>query len=88
VVVGASTQLGGCASFSGQLWAVYELVGASTLRPFTRDEDPGYFEPHAATDMDADGVPEFITREGVVRRQGDTYRLVESVRYPNLDCDC
>lgn len=88
VVVGASTQLGGCASFSGQLWAVYELVGASTLRPFTRDEDPGYFEPHAATDMDGDGVPEFITREGVVRRQGDTYRLVESVRYPNLDCDC
>lgn len=88
VVVGASAQVGGCASFSGQLWAVYELSGTATLRPQTRDEDPGYFEPLAATDMDGDGIPEFIAREGIVRRQGDTYRLVESVRYPNLDCDC
>lgn len=88
LVVSSAVALGGCASFSGQLWAVFEVGanGAVTLRTDARD--PGYFAPLAATDMDADGVPEFVAPEGILRRQGDTFRLVESVRHPNLDCEC
>lgn len=88
VVVGGSTSVGGCAAFAGQLWAVFEVGGAEGLTLRTSPQDPGYFSPLAGTDMDADGVPEFIAPEGILRRQGDTFRLVESVRYPNLDCDC
>jgi hypothetical protein len=88
VVVVASAQVGGCAAFSGRLWAVFEVGGATGLTLHTSADDPGFFQPLAGTDMDADGVPEFVTPDGVVRRVDGTFRLVESVRYPNLDCEC
>lgn len=88
VTVSANVAVGGCAEFSGALWAAYELSTAGTLTPLTDAANPGFYEPLAASDGDGDGFPDFIVPEGVLRRREGAYALTDITRYPNLDCDC
>lgn len=88
VTVGANVAVGGCAEFSGALWGAYELGAGGALTPLTGGDNPGFYEPLAASDADGDGFPDFIVPEGILRRREGTYELTDITRYPNLDCDC
>jgi len=39
-------------------------------------------------DVDADGVPEFVTADGYVRRTGAVFRGAAPYAVPMRDCDC
>ncbi|MBI5512252.1 MAG: nuclear transport factor 2 family protein [Deltaproteobacteria bacterium] len=87
VTVRSSVAVGGCGEYAGALTVVLESVGP-TLVLQSDPEDPGSFEPLAATDADGDGAVDFLTTAGVWRRRGTVLRLVESLAHPMLDCDC
>ncbi len=88
VTVRASTAVGGCAQFMGRLTAVFEVGGPTGLVLQSDGADPGAFVPTAAVDVDADGVPEFVTADGYVRRTGAVFRGAAPYAVPMRDCDC
>lgn len=86
-VIGASVMEGGCADFSGALWAVFAIDG-ETLTPLTSTSDPGYFAPLGAVDVDGDGRPEWVVEQGVVGAVDSGLGLVEDLSPAMHDCDC
>lgn len=88
VTVRASTAVGGCAEFAGRLTAVFEVGGPTGLVLQSDGADPGAFVPTAAVDVDGDGVPEFVTADGYVRRTGAVFRGATPYAVPSHDCDC
>lgn len=88
VTVRASTAVGGCADFSAELTAVFEVGGPQGLILHSDGADPGAFTPIAATDLDGDGVPEFVTEHGYVRRTGTVFRGATPYAVPSHDCPC
>ncbi len=88
VVVQMRTAVGGCAEFSGALTVVFEANAAGALTLRSDGTNPGSFEPTAATDLDGDGVPEFLTEHGYVRTVGTVFREVSAWVVPSHDCDC
>ncbi len=88
VTVRASTAVGGCAEFSGRLTAVFEVGGPTGLVLQSDGADPGAFVPTAAVDVDGDGVPEFVTADGYVRKAGAVFRGATPYAVPSHDCDC
>ncbi len=87
-VVSASTMTGGCAEFSGSMTAVFEVTGANTLVLQSDGAEPSHVDPEGAADLDGDGRPEFITDNGLFRRQGTVYRRQPLYEVPNHDCPC
>ncbi len=87
-VVSASTMVGGCAEFSASMTVVFEVTGAANLVLQSDATTPSYVNPVGAADLDGDGRPEFITDNGLFRRQGTTYRPQELHGVPNNDCPC
>lgn len=87
-VIGASTASGGCADFSGAMWAVFEVDAQGALTPLTDASDPGYFVPVGAVDVDGDGAPEWIVPEGIVGRASGGLGLVEDISPAMHDCYC
>lgn len=88
VTVSASTTVGGCAEFSARLTAVFEVGGPQGLILHSDPAEPGAFEAQAAVDIDGDGVPEFVTADGYVRRAGTVLRSVSPLAVPSHDCPC
>ena len=69
--------VGGCASFSAHLTAVFEVTGARGLTRLTSATEQADFMPLGAVDLNGDGVPEFVTGDGITERQGDGYQVRE-----------
>ena len=88
VTVSARVAVGGCAQFTGKLWAVFEATDDASWRPLTSGTAAESFEPSTALDGDGDGAPEFVVDDGVVRLRGAGYERFESIAAPNNDCDC
>ncbi|MFO0610358.1 MAG: nuclear transport factor 2 family protein [Polyangiales bacterium] len=87
-VVSASTMAGGCADFSASMTAVFEVTGAQTLVLQSDGAEPSYVDDAGAVDLDGDGRPEFVTADGLFRRQGTAYRPQVLYSVPNHDCSC
>lgn len=88
VTVRAWTAVGGCAEFSGEITAVFEVAGTQGLTLLSDGADPGAFSPTAAVDVDGDGVPEFVTADGLVRKTGAVFRGATPYAVPSHDCGC
>ncbi len=88
VTVVAATSTGGCADFSGALWAAFEVAADGSLTALTRGADPGYHVPVAAYDVDGDGSPEWITESAVVGRTMSGLDTVVDVSPAMHDCYC
>lgn len=87
VSVVSNVSAGGCADFSARVSAVFEVVGSDLVLQ-TDPNDPGVFDPQAATDADGDGTADFITPAGLFRRRGTVLRWVDRIQWPVLDCYC
>lgn len=87
LTVSGQSSTGGCADFSGHLWAVFEVSGA-TLVLRSDGARPTALVPEAMADVDGDGAPEVITAAGLARRRGTSWSVVENVAHADLDCGC
>lgn len=83
---------GGCAEFSGELtavWQVRETATGPVLQVWSPDRaDTLGPLPTAAADVDGDGVPELIGPGVLWRPVGAQIKPAERIEVPNLDCPC
>ena len=87
VSVVSHVSTGGCGDFAARVSAVFEAVGNDLVLQ-SDPNDPGVFDPQAATDADGDGTADFITPAGLFRRRGTVLRWVDRIQWPVLDCYC
>ncbi|MCC7537043.1 MAG: DUF4440 domain-containing protein, partial [Deltaproteobacteria bacterium] len=89
VSVTAATSTGGCADFSGQLWALFEAPSTGSDLVLRSDgASPSFLSPAALADVDGDGTPEVVTDSGIARRRGTAWTVTEDVAPENHDCGC
>ena len=76
--------------FDGGLFALFDVAPTESRSPTLRlratSGQLGFMLPLAAIDVDGDGQPEFLLRNGLIRRQRTGYQA-ETLPEPFLD-DC
>ena len=78
----------GCAEFYGRLSGIFDLEGTRAVSR-SGDVTSTSIDFLSVVDIDADGSPEIVVKDGLLRRNaaGDYERVVD-VTPPMLDCDC
>jgi ketosteroid isomerase-like protein len=78
----------GCGQFSGSFWAVWNVSGA-TIKLLTDAKNPGdFFRPESVVDIDADGTPELLDWNTMLRFVEGKLKTGQETEAPNFDCPC
>ncbi len=86
LVVGASAGAG-CGSFYGELLTFWKLQD----KPILIKSEVGPLHqmmPKAAVDLDGDGLPEFLSEEGLMSQQGGGVTQLLDISPPVFECPC
>lgn len=82
----------GCGGFFDELWVIWEVRGEGPKATWTplviQERGDLWFSPLHAVDVDADGRPEFVGPDDLVRPVGPTWQRVEDVEPNSYDCPC